>query len=344
MVDDSPIIEAQLSGEDWTPQNYDLKFMGPMPLRRALYLSRNLATIRLGKELGEPSVIEMAKKFGITTTIPPYPSIHTARRVYPLGNARATRVRELGVRRRPCYPPRENQRGRVLVSEPREGQVMSAERRLMVEIMKDVISTARPTGRWGRASDSRGGIPAHKPATLWFIGYTMISSPGCDLARKPQKIKSKHRRGTRRAGVGVVHDRVIIAEGNRPTAAARRMSGKHRRSRAAAHPFCPSEVINTEFYIPCTEPLRDATTHAVRIDVGIRWQSHSVLRIGRYRNARAPGGMPVIVHRIRVPGSDPTNPFRLPPLDERRFVNRFRVWFSAKRGAGEIAFRSCTYW
>ena len=33
VVDDSPISLDQLSGDAWTPQNYDLKFMGPMPLR-----------------------------------------------------------------------------------------------------------------------------------------------------------------------------------------------------------------------------------------------------------------------------------------------------------------------
>ncbi len=75
LLDDSPLTLPQFGGTDWTPQNYDLKFMGIMPLREALYLSRNLATIRLGIELGPQSVIDMARKLGITTPIPPYPSI-----------------------------------------------------------------------------------------------------------------------------------------------------------------------------------------------------------------------------------------------------------------------------
>lgn len=75
VVDDSPISMDQLSGEQWTPQNYDMKFMGNIPLRKALYMSRNLAAIRTGLAVGADNVIDMARKFGITTPIPPYPSM-----------------------------------------------------------------------------------------------------------------------------------------------------------------------------------------------------------------------------------------------------------------------------
>jgi penicillin-binding protein 1A len=62
-------------GRSVDAQNYDGKFEGPIPLRRALYMSRNLPAIRTGMELGEQTCIDMAKRFGITSTIPPYPSI-----------------------------------------------------------------------------------------------------------------------------------------------------------------------------------------------------------------------------------------------------------------------------
>ena len=67
----------QSGGATWTPQNYDGKFEGPMThAARRCTMSRNLAAIRIGMELGEQTVIEMARRFGITTPIPPYPSIH----------------------------------------------------------------------------------------------------------------------------------------------------------------------------------------------------------------------------------------------------------------------------
>src|SRR5207237_9607113 len=84
ILDDSPLRYTPQGGQTWEPQNYDNKFEGKMPLRRALYESRNLATIRLGMELGEASVIDEARKCGLTTAIPPYPPIRSsAAAAYP---------------------------------------------------------------------------------------------------------------------------------------------------------------------------------------------------------------------------------------------------------------------
>src|SRR3954468_15032814 len=73
------------SGQPWTPRNYENDYVGPIPMRRALYQSRNVPTIRLGIELGIQSVIDEARKFGLTTPIPGYPSIFIgAADVYPI--------------------------------------------------------------------------------------------------------------------------------------------------------------------------------------------------------------------------------------------------------------------
>ena len=76
MVDDSLSMIIDSLEPPWTPQNYDLEFDGPMTLRRALYLSRNTIAIKLGMELGEQAVVSEAAKFGISTRVPPVPSIH----------------------------------------------------------------------------------------------------------------------------------------------------------------------------------------------------------------------------------------------------------------------------
>src|SRR5215218_519787 len=76
MVDDPLTVEISTDTLPWAPQNYDLEFDGPMTIRRALYMSRNIIAIKLGMELGEDAVISEATKFGITTRVPPYPSIH----------------------------------------------------------------------------------------------------------------------------------------------------------------------------------------------------------------------------------------------------------------------------
>ena len=40
-----------------------------MTLRRALYDSRNIPTIKLGMQVGEQNVIDEARRFGITTDV-----------------------------------------------------------------------------------------------------------------------------------------------------------------------------------------------------------------------------------------------------------------------------------
>ena len=70
LLDDSPLTVDMGSGSSWTPQNFEGDYVGKIPLRRALYQSRNVPTIRLGIELGVQSVIDEARKFGITSPDP----------------------------------------------------------------------------------------------------------------------------------------------------------------------------------------------------------------------------------------------------------------------------------
>ena len=68
-------------------------------------------------ELGEQSVIDEARKFGITTPIPPYPSIHIgAADVYPIEMVAAyTAFANLGTRAAPNAILRvENAKGEIL--------------------------------------------------------------------------------------------------------------------------------------------------------------------------------------------------------------------------------------
>ncbi len=59
----------------WRPQNYDGKYLGPITLRRALALSRNLASVRLALDIGIDEVISYAHRLGITSQIPEVYSI-----------------------------------------------------------------------------------------------------------------------------------------------------------------------------------------------------------------------------------------------------------------------------
>ena len=50
--------------DSWRPENYSGKFFGPTRLRKALYKSRNLVSIRILREVGIKSAINYATRFG----------------------------------------------------------------------------------------------------------------------------------------------------------------------------------------------------------------------------------------------------------------------------------------
>lgn len=74
LLDDSP-LSIPFNGEDWQPQNYDKAFHGSVPLMQSLAHSYNVATVRLGMELGIESIIDTLHLLGISREIPPYPSL-----------------------------------------------------------------------------------------------------------------------------------------------------------------------------------------------------------------------------------------------------------------------------
>lgn len=61
----SLIDDAPLTFGDWEPSNSDGEFMGPITLRRALYLSRNLVSIRLLQSIGVENAREYLGRFGL---------------------------------------------------------------------------------------------------------------------------------------------------------------------------------------------------------------------------------------------------------------------------------------
>jgi len=204
IVDDSPVSVPQSGGGNWTPQNYDGKFEGLMYMRRGLYQSRNIVAIKVGMELGPSTVIEMARRFGLTTPIPPYPSIYIgAADVYPIEMIAAySAFATLGTRAAPNGIVRvENARGDVLWEPtPQRTPVMSPEEAwLMVSMMKDVVQRGTAAGSVG----SQFHIPSggktgttNDGADVWYIGYTSDLVAGVWMGLdKPKKIKGNAQGG-----------------------------------------------------------------------------------------------------------------------------------------------------
>lgn len=75
LLDDSKLSVPLSGGQLWEPNNFDKKFHGMIPLHVALSKSYNVATTRLGLDLGYSSVQKTFTELGIEKEIPEYPSM-----------------------------------------------------------------------------------------------------------------------------------------------------------------------------------------------------------------------------------------------------------------------------
>jgi len=71
---ESTIIDEPISYrsglKEWSPSNYDGEFWGEITLRTALAYSRNVPTVRLAETIGVDSIINLAKRAGISSEMP----------------------------------------------------------------------------------------------------------------------------------------------------------------------------------------------------------------------------------------------------------------------------------
>ncbi len=75
LLDDSPLTWTAANGDEWAPGNYDKINHGSVPLYKALAHSYNVATARLGLDLGIRSVISTLRRLGVDQHLNPYPSL-----------------------------------------------------------------------------------------------------------------------------------------------------------------------------------------------------------------------------------------------------------------------------
>ena len=75
IVEDGPVAVTLANGKVWEPQNISEEYYGPVPLVRALAQSMNLATVRLGLEVGLPRVTREFLALGLEKEPPQLPSV-----------------------------------------------------------------------------------------------------------------------------------------------------------------------------------------------------------------------------------------------------------------------------
>src|ERR1700688_3205300 len=165
-------------GQPYSPHNYDEKFEGVITLRRALDGSRNVPAVKLAEKVGMNSVIDMARRFGITSPLPPYLPItlgaadlnlleHTsAFTVFPDDGIR---IDPHMIRRVTTYDGALLEQAHPLVHDVVEPDVA----RTMTSMLQDVVErgTGTPARALGRPAGGKTGT-TNDFTDAWFIGFT----------------------------------------------------------------------------------------------------------------------------------------------------------------------------
>jgi penicillin-binding protein 1A len=180
---DEPVTFQTTSGT-YIPHNYDDKFEGTITLRRALAQSRNIPALKLADQVGIKKVIDYARRFGITSNLPPYLPV-------ALGAAEVTLFEQTaafsvfpndGVRITPRYIRKvTDYEGHVLEEDfPEVKDVVSANTaRIMTALLREVVlhGTAISAshiqfplaGKTGTTNDF---------TDAWFVGFSPSTTCG----------------------------------------------------------------------------------------------------------------------------------------------------------------------
>lgn len=176
VFDDGP-----LSIGKWQPENYGGGFLGPMTLSEALTRSTNTIAAELGQEASEERVIDVARRFGISTPLKPFPSIALGSQevsLWEITRAFGT-FQSGGLRMDPWLIDRiENTRGDVLYERPEYNRDRVYSHDLAEEMNAMLARVVNASFGTGAKAKFGNWMVAGKTGTSqdwrdgWFIGFT----------------------------------------------------------------------------------------------------------------------------------------------------------------------------
>ncbi|HUU26712.1 MAG TPA: PBP1A family penicillin-binding protein [archaeon] len=184
---DSAVSYPLITGEIWSPGNFEQDFLGRMTLKKALEKSRNVIAAQLIELTGPERVAQTAHRFGITSDILPTPSLALGTvGVSPIEMAAAYSVLATGgIYYAPYAIKRiEDARGNVLYDPIPRGQEVANPQVVyqLVDMMQAVVESGTgavvrrmgfslpAAGKTGTTSDYRDS---------WFVGFTPGISAAC---------------------------------------------------------------------------------------------------------------------------------------------------------------------
>ena len=178
IIVDAPIAFKMGKNKLWEPQNYDEKYLGPITLRKALTLSRNVVTIKILQDIGINYAVKYARQFGIDTPLnkdltlalgTPNLTLLQMVQAYAVFCAHGVRVEPLAITRildRDGTLVEENSPQLYQALNPQTAYLMTSLLQSVVEegTGKKVSALNRPcAGKTGTTNDFRDA---------WFIGFT----------------------------------------------------------------------------------------------------------------------------------------------------------------------------
>ena len=266
-----------MDGENgtWRPDDLVPDTVHSLSVRDAFALSSNYGAIRVGQWVGPRRVIEVAKAAGISTQIPPYPSIFLgAAEVIPADFVAAYATFGNGGRR---VSPRlinrvEDNRGKVLWTAPASAEPAIDEgiAFLTLSLMEDVIdrgtaSSIRRRGFWLPAAGKTGTTNDAKD--VWFVGMTNELVAGVWLGfDQPKTIMANASGGQLAAPVWADLMKTVYEKRPQPAGwmpplslASASIDGA---SGLLATANCPGQQVRVEYFVPGTEPKEVCPLHA----------------------------------------------------------------------------------
>lgn len=184
--------------DDWTPRNSDNEYGGEYSMQGALTYSVNVASVNIILETGPKKVVDFAKKLGLESELPPYPSLALGSgdvSLFEILQAYSTFANQ-GVRAYPTYLLRiEDADGNILLDNSGnipDQQVMKAENAQMITRMLRSVTdhgtatSLRTRYRLGENFIGKTGT-SQSQADGWFVGGNPDLIAGCWVgAENPQ--------------------------------------------------------------------------------------------------------------------------------------------------------------
>lgn len=213
---EDPVVDEPVTIGSWSPRNDSRRNIGATTLRNAFAYSINTVAAKIGSEVGFATIVDMARRFGVTTPIDAYPSIVLGSadvRLIEMTRAFAS-VANKGVAVTPFGITKVTAGGATIYShEVDRSHVLVAP--FVAAQMTDLLQTAVNTGT-GKAAQI-GRPVAGKTGTTssgkdgWFLGFSSGLTTGVWMGRDDARAVPGLHGGTAPARAFAAYMKVAVA-------------------------------------------------------------------------------------------------------------------------------------